>query len=78
MTNIEKLNAIYVEKVKAGLVSVSFNFKDSASTATAEQLAGDILCIEEAIIADKFKEQDFGDYSLIIPRTGIGPINKKK
>jgi len=78
MTNLEKLKQLYQDKTKAGLVHVSFSFTDNARTATAEQLAGEVLLMEEAIQSGNFKEADFGDYSLIIPHTGIGPINKQK
>lgn len=78
MTNLEKLKLLYENKVKQGLVDVKFCFADSAKSATAEQLAGEVLLMEEAIQSGNFKELDFGDYSLTIPRTGIGPINKQK
>lgn len=77
MTNVEKLKLIYDEKVKNGLVHVGLTFSDSAYLATREDLAAELVRLEEAIQAGKFTEIDFGDYSLVIPRTGIGPINRK-
>lgn len=78
MTNVEKLKQLYADKVKAGIVHVSFSFTENARNATAEQLAGEVLAMENAIQSGNFTELDFGDYSLTIPRTGIGPINKQK
>lgn len=78
MTNLEKLSLLYKDKTKQGLLDVKFDFAESARHATAEQLAGEVLAIDEAILRGKFRELDFGDYSLTIPRSGIGPVNKKK
>lgn len=61
MTNLEKLKQLYEDKAKAGLVHVSFFFTDAASKATAEQLASEVLAMENAIQSGNFKDADFGD-----------------
>ena len=68
MTNLEKLAELYKRKAEQGLVDVSFAFKETAKNASAEELAGEILAMEEAIKAGKSTPLDFGDYSLNIPR----------
>lgn len=61
MTNVEKLKLIYDEKVKNGLVYVGLTFSDSAYLATREDLAAELIRLEEAIQSGKVIELDFGD-----------------
>lgn len=65
MTNLEQLDQIYEAKRQAGLVDVKFVYADSASGATAEELAGELLALERAIAAGNYTPLDFGDYSLV-------------
>ena len=64
MTNMEKLRELYREKEAAGLVHVGFTFSEAAGSATAEELAGEILEFEEAIRSGKSTPLDFGDRTL--------------
>jgi DNA-binding FadR family transcriptional regulator len=60
MTNMDKLADLYAAKRAAGLIDAKFAFGDITG-ADAEELAGEILAMEDAIAAGKSAPLDFGD-----------------
>jgi hypothetical protein len=60
MSNMERLSKVYEKKRADGLVDVKFELARPL-TATAEEIAGDILRIEEAIANGHTRKLDFGD-----------------
>ena len=61
MTNVEKIERLYAQKRKDGLVAVNFVFKPSVVGANIEDVAGEILRIDEVIAAGRVYPLDFGD-----------------
>lgn len=68
MTNIDKLKELYAAKVRdEGLVHVGLSFDRTAITeagASAEDLAGELLALDQAIKEGRVQPLDFGDATL--------------
>lgn len=56
MTNLKKLAEIYKKKQDDGLVDVNFAWTDKASNLTTQELAGDVLLLENSISKGDFRK----------------------